>query len=426
MLEQMELRSEEVQEILTKVPHWMIRWGNVLFLTLILLLLFLSWLIKYPDVISANAIITTTIPPEKVFAKNTGRLDVLLVNDNEIVKANQPLAVIENTAITSDVFLLKNWLDSVKIDGNSILNAISFPVLSVGEIEPAYALFQSNSSQFQLHKQLKPYANEATANLASIVELRSRLKTLESQQEINKKELELTEKNFMRVETLFKIGVISAQEYESKQLEFRRSEREFKQFESSISQLRESISSAQKTAKGTDIERIQTDNLLNRDVLQSYETLKNAIREWEKKYVLSSSIGGKVSFLDYYSSHQSVTSGDIIFVVIPNENSSLTAKLKTPSRNSGKMRIGQDVQLKLDNYPDTEFGVIKGNVVSISEVPDQDGFYNVDVSLAPNLVTTYGKEIPFKQEMRAQAEVITEHLRLLERFFYQLKEKVKR
>ena len=35
-----ELRSEEVQDILTKVPHWMIRWGHVV----ILLLLFLVFL----------------------------------------------------------------------------------------------------------------------------------------------------------------------------------------------------------------------------------------------------------------------------------------------------------------------------------------------------------------------------------------------
>ena len=49
-LEDIELRSEEVQEILAKVPHWMLRWGNVLFLSLILMLLFLSWLIKYPDI----------------------------------------------------------------------------------------------------------------------------------------------------------------------------------------------------------------------------------------------------------------------------------------------------------------------------------------------------------------------------------------
>ena len=34
----------------------------------------------------------------------------------------------------------------------------------------------------------------------------------------------------------------------------------------------------------------------------------------------------------------------------------------------------------------------------------------------------YDKEIEFKQEMRGTAEIITEDLRLIERFFYQLKD----
>ena len=38
-----EIRSEEVQEILSFVPNWMIRWGNSLFLLLIIMLLFISW-----------------------------------------------------------------------------------------------------------------------------------------------------------------------------------------------------------------------------------------------------------------------------------------------------------------------------------------------------------------------------------------------
>lgn len=45
------LRDENVHEILTSVPHWMIRWGNFLFLFLVLLILFLSWLIRYPDTV---------------------------------------------------------------------------------------------------------------------------------------------------------------------------------------------------------------------------------------------------------------------------------------------------------------------------------------------------------------------------------------
>ena len=64
-LDNIEIRSEEVQEILTKVPHWMIRWGNILFLFMIILMLFVSYFIKYPDIIPSEAIITTEIPPQK-------------------------------------------------------------------------------------------------------------------------------------------------------------------------------------------------------------------------------------------------------------------------------------------------------------------------------------------------------------------------
>ena len=39
---EIELRSEEVQEILTRVPHWMIRWGSVLVLLIVLSLFFVS------------------------------------------------------------------------------------------------------------------------------------------------------------------------------------------------------------------------------------------------------------------------------------------------------------------------------------------------------------------------------------------------
>lgn len=74
-LNNLELRSEEVQEILTKVPHWMIRWGNILFLFLIIVLLTLSWFIKYPDIITSNTIVTTKIRHKKT----TQELQVKLI-----------------------------------------------------------------------------------------------------------------------------------------------------------------------------------------------------------------------------------------------------------------------------------------------------------------------------------------------------------
>ena len=102
------------------------------------------------------------------------------------------------------------------------------------------------------------------------------------------------------------------------------------------------------------------------------------------------------------------------------------AKLKAPAQNSGKIKTGQTVNIKLENYPDTEFGVLKGKVKNISLIQDQEGFYRIDVELPQKLITSYNKEIEFKQEMVGVAEIITEDLRLIERFFYQFKNVLKR
>ena len=102
-----ELRSEEVQDILTKVPNWMIRWGTFLIFGIILLLLFTSWFIRYPDVVTSEIIITTNTPPEKLVAKVNGKIQAILIEDKANVKANTPLAVIENSANYKDVFFVE-------------------------------------------------------------------------------------------------------------------------------------------------------------------------------------------------------------------------------------------------------------------------------------------------------------------------------
>jgi hypothetical protein len=65
---------------------------------------------------------------------------------------------------------------------------------------------------------------------------------------------------------------------------------------------------------------------------------------------------------------------------------------------------------------------LNGKVSSISLVPNKEGNYLIDVELSKELITTYNKEIDFRQEMKGTANIITEDLRLMERFFYQLKD----
>jgi multidrug resistance efflux pump len=422
-IDTIQLRSEEVQEILTKVPHWMIRWGNVLFLFLIVMLLFLSWFIKYPDIILSEALITTQIPPQKEYAKISGKFNAILVKDNELVSNNQPLAILENTANYKDVYKLKSVIDTTIINSKSFVFPIdSLPVMFLGDIESPFALFENSYIHYQLNKELKPFSNEALANTYSISELNRRLKSLQSQREINKTEMDFKNKDLQRHKSLFDKGIISLQDYESKQLEYAQAERNYKNFESSISQIRENISNASKTSKGTEINRVKEEMTLLKNVIQSFNQLKKAIKDWEYQYVLKSNINGKVSFLNFWNINQTVNQGDLVFTIIPSENSSYIAKLKTPAQNSGKIKIGQQVNIKIENYPDTEFGVLNGTVKNISIIPNKNGLYLIDVELPQTLITSYNKKIDFKQEMRGTAEIITEYLRLIERFFYQFKE----
>ena len=95
--------------------------------------------------------------------------------------------------------------------------------------------------------------------------------------------------------------------------------------------------------------------------------------------------------------------------------------MSIPSVNSGKVIPGQKVLIKLDNYRYQEFGIVEGRVQNISLTPGEKGNYYVDVLLLNGLKTSYNKNLPFDKELKGNAEIVTQDLRLIERFFYQIR-----
>ena len=419
-----ELRSEEVQEILTKVPHWMIRWGNLVVLFILLSLFLLSWIVKYPDIISTQIVITTEVPPQKLVAKTSGKIEAILVADKSDVSENMPLAVIENSANYKDVFKLKNTVDNNKTGEN--FNFSELQNLQLGDLETAFAMFQKEYSANLLNQNLQPYKVDGNAHGLEAIQLKERLNLLESQKNITLSELELSKKDLERYQTLFNKGIISSQELEKHQMEKLQADKNYKNLLSSISSLKSSLNELNRSSKVTSINESKENINLDRNVLQSYFQLKKALKDWELNYVLRSSIDGKVSFLQIWTSNQTINSGDNIFSIIPNEQSKFIGKLKAPVLNSGKIKLGQEVNIRLSNFPDREFGILKGKIKNISLTPDKDNNLLIDVSLPKGLETSYKKQIVFQQEMSGNADIVTEDLRLLERLLYQFRDVFKR
>jgi multidrug resistance efflux pump len=416
------LRSEAVQDILTRVPHWMILWGNTIVLALLVLFFVFTWFIKYPDIISAEAIVTSRTPPEKEYAQISGKLDTILVKDNQKIMVGETLAMIENTAGLSDVLRLKAALDTISIQNKSFRFPVDkIPMLSLGEISSAYAIFEKDYIDYSLNITLDPYSNQITSNRISENELQLRLKSYQNQRAIDKKKFELSKSEFLRNKTLYEKGVISLNEYESKQLKYLEDEKQLKNLEISFSQLNQSINEASLNSKETKINNQMEDTRLFKNLIQSYTQLKEAIKVWELKYLLKSNIEGKLSFVNVWTKNQNVKQGDLLFTIVPDNNEQYLAKIKAPIQNSGKIRPGQNVNIKLLNYPETEYGMLEGTIKTISAIPNDEGFYMVQASLDSTLTTSYNIQIPFINEMNGNAEIVTEDLRLLERFFYQLR-----
>ena len=124
--------------------------------------------------------------------------------------------------------------------------------------------------------------------------------------------------------------------------------------------------------------------------------------------------------------NQTINAGEDTFVIIPQTKSDFLGKIKAPALNSGKIKTGQEVNIRLANYPDREFGIIKGKIKSISLTPDKENNLLIDVTLPNGLETSYKKEIVFQQEMSGTADIITEDLRLIERLLYQFRDMFRR
>ncbi|WP_396159395.1 HlyD family secretion protein [Flavobacterium sp.] len=422
---EIKIYSDEVRDILSDPPKAIYRWGNTILLGFVVLLVLMSWFIRYPDIVSTQIIITTNLPPEKLIAKTSGKIEAILVKDRTLVKNNTPLAVIENTSNYKDVFLLKSIIDTLNLEKSDF----PFHLLKsaqLGDVENAYSLFQKECSTDELNRELQPYKVEGTAHSLESIQLKERLSLLESQKGISQNELALQKLDLERYQTLFNKGIVASQELEKHKLTYLQSEKGYKNLLSSISSLKSSINELNRSSKTTQINENKENVNLERNVMQAFFQLKKSVKDWELNYVFRSSIDGKVNFLQVWNENQFVTLGDNIFSIVPTIESGYIGKVKASAQNSGKIKTGQNVNIRLANFPDREFGMINGKVKNISLTPDKEGNLLIDIALPKGIQTSYKKKISFQQEMIGSADIVTEDLRLLERLLYQFRDLFKR
>ena len=295
--EYVELRSEEVQEILGTPPGWLVSWGTMIVLLCFTALLGVAAMISYPDVIEAKVVITTAIPPVDVIARTDGHIARLFVRDKVAVKQGTILAVLQSTANFEDIQKLDSAVVKWQsIGGNALKEIRPLQQLEIGELQANYSAFVQDVEKYRfgtedrksslkrnigsMDRQIEKIEKSIAVDQKSMRRLNEQLKTA---RELYQKQLEL-----------YNLGLISRVDLEHEKQKADDLERQYDALEDNIFRKQNEIISLGKNKNEATFSE-KEDVVSNESQLrQSLNSLRASLDQWKQTYLLTAPIDGRV------------------------------------------------------------------------------------------------------------------------------------
>lgn len=413
-IEQPYLQSEEVQDIIGHVPNWIIRWGITVIFGVFVIMVFVSWLVKYPDIINAKVLLTTSPAVTTISSRSSGTL-VLLKKDNVRVETGDHIAYLLTNAMLEDVLKLENYIKALGEPGN-----VSNPGrLVLGELQQPYNDALSaleNLDNYRKFQKTTVRVNQLKHQLAVHIRLRQ---ILVEQVSLLKEEASLAHSRYAMDSALFAQKLSPPSEHIAAKMSYLQNVRGNRGIEMTIAD--EDVQLASLKSQIIELELNDQEQLatLTLAYTNALRLLTMRIEQWKTEKILTSPVIGTVAFLGFLENNMFIEPNKPLFSIIP-EAGSIYAQAELPIAGSGKIKEGQRVNIRLENYPSEQFGILYGKVKEVSVLPSGDK-YLAKIELPDGLKTSYNTKLPFKQHLKGETEIITEDLRLLERVFYQFR-----
>lgn len=417
--EHIELRSDEVEEIISLVPNWMIRWGNTLILLLVVAGIFMTWLIKYPDVITGEATITTKKESIQLVSQSSGSISYLLPEGTS-VKKGELIASIQSNLTSNSQQILKSLISDLKksIRGSDTFH---FPTSNIrfGELHERYSELKKVyvDYQFFLRDDSKDFEIQ---NIREQIRNHQALHSVTQMQVSVAKELlkNATDKH-ASAKRLFDEGAISKKTWFDEQESFAQSKNRLAETKNAQVQSTIVLTNLKKDLHELETEKKRKENQLVNELHLIISNIENQLENWSSKYEIFAPYTGELAYLENLTIGEYVNVEQNLLAVIPT-NRDFIGRLKVPKEGVGKLEVGQTVRVSLDSYPSTEYGLIEGRVTSVAMLPNEN-FYRIEFELNKGMISTYGKHLNYKPNLSGKAEVITQELRLIQRIFNNFK-----
>jgi len=424
--ETIELRSEEVQEIMGTVPSWIVRWGIATVLAAILIVLLISSFVYYPDVIAGEIMLTTKVPPAKAVVRSSGRIRQIYVHEGQYVKAGDVLAEMENPSAADNIVFLNSLVagfDAFYENPEQYSADWLDRELIAGEMQQEYNSLRKACKDFQVFLSTAYY----TARISNLREQIENYHTLtgiiQKQLALARLELKNSEERYETDKELYAGRVISKMEFKNTEDLWLQKQREYESINRSLADHQVLLMESRKMLLDMEYEYSEQKRGYILTAQHIINNIRNLINQWEQNYLFIAPVSGEVSFLSNWSDNQYVVAGEELFAIVPSGRE-LSGVVYLSSDGLGKIRQGQKARIQIYDYPHEQYGQLMGSVVSIAPVA-RENKYKITVALTGGLYTSYNRQLDFKPEMKGSVEIITEQLSILDRIFNKLRKLLK-
>lgn len=415
-IEEVNEKSIFFEEVLNKIPVWIVRWGNTCFLLFFIGILLIASYFSYPEVIVADAEITSDHPSIEVYSSTSGVVNKMFFEDQEKVEKGEWVMLVSSYADQNSMEMLKAILDELKKDFWGGIDSITLHEnLNLGDLNVEYLSFSQSMNELRLYIEDQPQIKQTRINESRLKHTTNIIKKRETQLGYIRSEIDIKNRDLKRSEILLSRQVISKKDFENKQLELYGKNAQLKELEGQILSMKLQIENINRENEILKLEQNDQYFKLKSALASQFNQLLAAYNRWEKEHVLQAPISGRLNLFDVRNPDQFIQNNQKIFTIVPTENQEYSALLKMPVLSSGNVKPNQEVIIKLFNYPYMEFGTLRGNIETISEVPNEN-FYTVKVKFPNGLLTNTDRVLEGKQKMNGIAEIITKKKTVLQRF----------
>lgn len=415
------LHTEEVSQILGVPPHWLVRRGAAVMLGVVALMIALTFVVHYPDVVTADVVVTMPIPPAKVVAEASGHLSGLAVRQGQMVERGAVLARIQSAtdpeAVARLSAVLATWSAETRPSDRVLAELAG---LRLGELASSFATAVQASETYAYRMSTRSVDRQVQGISGQYATLQSKMSRLQSQRNNLQQQADIAQRSLSQYQKLAERGYAAVTRVNEQQRALLEAQRAVEMNSVELANVRlEREKTSQLIAEMTLGEQQERQDL--RFALeQALKVLRSRVALWEQRYVLRAPIAGKISFSRYWSDSQFIRSGDEVMAIIPAQRQKPLGKALLAGLRAGSVQVGQQAQIRLENYPAEQFGMLRGRVSAISPVP-VNGQYAIELTLPPDMTTTLGKTLRYQQEMRGKADITVEDLRVIDRILNQFR-----